>query len=70
MIAGKDISVSEILRLTKKTSVHQFNGKQAGEATLSKWVDQFWKHVLGYLLELILYIEDGNLFMLWSERGL
>lgn len=54
MVVGVDIPVSEVEKLTGKTLVGRFNGKRAEEAALSRWMDQLWKPVLGYILRLML----------------
>jgi hypothetical protein len=67
MVVGVDIPVSEVVKLTGKTLVGRFNGKQAGEVALSRWMDQFWKPVLGYIPEAHALARGWNSFLLWSE---
>jgi hypothetical protein len=64
MVVGVDIPVFEVVKLARKTLVGCFNGKQAGEASLSRWIDQFWKPVLGYIPEAHALAKRWNSFLL------
>jgi hypothetical protein len=46
---GKYIPVTKVMRFVGKTMVVSFNGKCTGKDALSRWMEQQWKHVLGYL---------------------
>jgi len=51
MVVGDDIPLSEVPQLTGKTLVGRNNGKSLEEKTLTGWMNNLLKPLIGYFLK-------------------